>query len=113
MEETLGERIRRLREAKQLTQKQLGDLVAVDGRTVGNWERGKSVPRNRMGALEEVLGVSLSDDVQMTDEVQTELTKDPVVAAIQASELDLGYQHRVIGLYYELLDRQQRERRGA
>lgn len=42
-----------------MTQGELGQAVGVSLRTVGNWERGESVPLNRVGALEDVLGVSL------------------------------------------------------
>lgn len=40
-----------------MTQQELADEVGVSKRTIGGWERGESVPRNRMGALAEVLGM--------------------------------------------------------
>lgn len=40
-----------------MTQQQLADEVGVSKRTIGGWERGESVPRNRMAALAEVLGM--------------------------------------------------------
>jgi len=52
----LGRRIRRARERKGWTQRQLAAEVGVGSRTVGGWERGETVPLNRMGRLEEVLG---------------------------------------------------------
>lgn len=50
-----GEQIRAARERAGLTQEQLGQRVGVTLRTVGNWERGATVPRNRMAALESAL----------------------------------------------------------
>ena len=40
-----------------MTQQQLADELGVSLRTVGSWERGESVPRNRLGALAEALGL--------------------------------------------------------
>jgi transcriptional regulator with XRE-family HTH domain len=53
-----GKEIRRLREARGLTQEQLAQAVGVGMRTVGAWERGETVPLNRMGALEKFFGVA-------------------------------------------------------
>lgn len=65
--DSLGTRIRRARERLHLTQKELADAVDASVRAVGDWERDKAAPRNRIGALEEVLGVNLSEseDVQL------------------------------------------------
>lgn len=52
----IGAEIRRARELAHLTQQELGARVGVSLRTVGNWERGETVPLNRAAALEEVLG---------------------------------------------------------
>ena len=56
----LGTRIRRARERKRWTQQQLADELGVSLRAVGNWERDESVPRNTIGALEELLGIDLT-----------------------------------------------------
>lgn len=50
-----GEEIKQARERHQLTQQDLADLVGVSLRTVGSWERGESIPRNRLGAVREAL----------------------------------------------------------
>jgi putative transcriptional regulator len=56
----VGTRIRRARERLQLSQRDLAKAVGVDVKTVGNWERGRVRGiRNRVGALEAVLGVQL------------------------------------------------------
>jgi transcriptional regulator with XRE-family HTH domain len=58
---SLGARIRRARERAQLSQEELAALVGASSRAVGDWENNRRKPRNRLGALEEVLGVSLEE----------------------------------------------------
>lgn len=60
--EDLGIRIRRARERKRWTQQQLADAVGAAVRAVGSWERGEAVPRNAIGALEELLGADLTSE---------------------------------------------------
>ncbi len=50
-----GQEIREGRERARMTQAELGQVVGVSARTVGNWERGETVPRNREGALREAI----------------------------------------------------------
>jgi DNA-binding transcriptional regulator YiaG len=45
------------RERLHMTQQQLADEVGVSLRTVGSWERGETIPRNRLGALAEALNL--------------------------------------------------------
>jgi len=52
-----SEQIKSARERRQMTQAELAEEVGVSLRTVGSWERGESVPRNRMGAVAEALGI--------------------------------------------------------
>lgn len=59
--DSLGMRIRRARERKHWTQRHLADAVGASVRAVGDWERDIKTPRNRIGALEDVLGVNLSE----------------------------------------------------
>lgn len=58
----IGTRIRRARERLLWTQRQLADALEVDEKTVRNWEADRGYPRNRIGALEQVLGVSLDGE---------------------------------------------------
>jgi ribosome-binding protein aMBF1 (putative translation factor) len=60
----LGIRIRRARERKRWTQQQLADKLGAAVRAVGSWERGESVPRNAIGALEELLSTDLTSEPQ-------------------------------------------------
>lgn len=55
----IGTTIRDARERKQWTQQQLAKLAGVAVRTVNDWENDRSYPRNRVGALEELLGIRL------------------------------------------------------
>jgi len=59
----IGTRIKRARQRLRWSQAQLADAVDVDVKTVRNWERTGRV-RNRQGAIEEVLGISLDIDEQ-------------------------------------------------
>jgi DNA-binding transcriptional regulator YiaG len=57
MSSITGDEIRAGRERKMMTQQELADAVGVSLRTVSSWERGESVPRNRMAVIAEVLGL--------------------------------------------------------
>lgn len=57
-----GHDIREARERAGLTQSQLGALVGVSLRTIGNWERGTTVPLNRLSKLREVLAGYWADE---------------------------------------------------
>lgn len=58
--ETLGQRIKRLRIARDMTQPELAAAVGVDHATISRWETGKTEPRAgaMRRALAEALGVS-------------------------------------------------------
>lgn len=95
--ETMGQRIRRLREERRWSQTDLADLLGVSGRTVGNWERGKASPRNSLGAIEKVFGVALEDDAPLGQ-------NDKVVLAIEGSELSRADRAELVAHYWRLLD---------
>lgn len=63
---SLGTRIRRARERARLSQKELATAVGASARAVGDWENDRRKPRNRLGALEEVLGVRLDGEPDPT-----------------------------------------------
>ena len=58
----LGVRIRRARERLNMSQQQVADAVSRSVRAVGSWERGEAVPKNAIGALEQVLHTDLTSD---------------------------------------------------
>jgi transcriptional regulator with XRE-family HTH domain len=71
--ESLGTRIRRARERKRWSQQKAAEALGVALRTYGSWERGETTPRSSIGALEEVLGVSLTDHAEPQDPKELEL----------------------------------------
>lgn len=100
----LGRRIRRHREARRLSQQELADALGVSLRSVGNWERGKTHPQSSLGAIEALFGVDLESPAP------AEL--DPVLAAIDASELSEGNKDILRGTYRNML-RDDERRAGA
>jgi len=60
--EITGEMIKASRERQRMTQQELADEVGVSLRTVGSWERGETVPRNRMGAVAEALDIPTGEE---------------------------------------------------
>jgi transcriptional regulator with XRE-family HTH domain len=79
----IGTAIKRARERKRWTQRQLADVLGVDVKSVDNWENGRTRPRNRIGAIEDVLGVSLSGEPEPgprlvpEDEWEAQVLEDP------------------------------------
>lgn len=58
--EKIGQKIRALRKAKQLSQEQLGDLLDLKRSTISNWEIGRRSPHiTELQRISEKLGVSL------------------------------------------------------
>ncbi len=57
-----GNTIKELRERKQLTQKQLADILGVSDKTISKWETGRGLPDvGIITELASVLGVSLAE----------------------------------------------------
>jgi transcriptional regulator with XRE-family HTH domain len=52
-----GDEIRRMREARGMTQEDLAIALGVGPRTIGNWERQKTLPKNRAGMLRAFFGL--------------------------------------------------------
>lgn len=99
--EGLGLRIRRARERRRWTQKELAEALPADPqgrrpgvRSIGRWERGEAVPRNAIGALEDVLGVSLEDGAEpeevYTDPAERAIWEDPLLPSIELRRSLIG-----------------------
>lgn len=58
----IGTAIRRARERKRWSQKDMADRLGVSRSAVNAWENGRAYPQNSIGALEELLGISLTED---------------------------------------------------
>lgn len=56
----IGNAIRRARQRKRLTQEALAVRVGVSKASVTSWESGKHFPQRHLGAIEEVLDISLA-----------------------------------------------------
>ena len=62
LEEVLGQNVRRLRQARELSQEKLAAEVGVDMRYLGAIERGKANPSLKvMAGIAEALGVHVRD----------------------------------------------------
>lgn len=83
----LHDRIRQARERAGLTQQALANAVGVSLRTVGNWERGESLPQNRMAKVEDVLGVKLRETSVGTGPQDAEQEQLPVGSGIDPLDL--------------------------
>lgn len=60
MSKKIGQKIRALRKAKQLSQEELGDLLDLKRSTISNWEIGRRSPHiTELQRIAEKLGVSL------------------------------------------------------
>lgn len=77
----VGRRIRLRRQALKWSQQELADRVEVNRATVSAWERGKHLPEKHEGAIEDVLGISLTggrdDWYDPDDPIEGPLAEDP------------------------------------
>src|SRR5215469_18427609 len=60
----IGTRIRRARERKRLSQADLAGRLGVSRSAVNAWENDRAWPQNSIGALEEILGITLDEPEQ-------------------------------------------------
>lgn len=54
-----GDEIRQARQRAGMSQAELAAIVGVSMRSIGNYERGETIPRNRMPQIEDALGAYL------------------------------------------------------
>lgn len=52
-----GKDIRKARERRRLSQEELAALLQVSSKSIGRWERGETIPKSALGALEQVLAL--------------------------------------------------------
>jgi transcriptional regulator with XRE-family HTH domain len=79
-EPRIGTRIRKRRQALGMkTQQELAERIGVDRTTVANWENDVHYPTRYIGALEDVLGVSLTsaepDDPPPRDSLREQIAR--------------------------------------
>ena len=82
----LATRLKDARERIRYTQREVADALEVDRKTVDNWENGRTVPRNSMGALKVFyasFGIDITDDgIQGLPPLVAENRDNPEVMAI-------------------------------
>jgi transcriptional regulator with XRE-family HTH domain len=68
-EPAIGTRIKRARDHKRWTQRQLAKALGVNVKTIDNWENDRTYPRSAIVRLEEVLDISFDSDEEPEDEL--------------------------------------------
>lgn len=91
---TLGKQIRRARERARMSQQELADAVGKSVRAVNDWENNRASPRSSIGALEEVLGVSLDGEIPSEPDL-------PPLFRQMVDGLSPGQRARAIGVLNE------------
>ena len=83
MKYEIGSRIRKYRELRSLTQKQLAELLGVSNSRISNWEQGINRPdADIIANICKVLNISPSDllDVHLSNEALTERERQVICA---------------------------------
>lgn len=93
----------RLPSEPMMRQEDLAARLGVAPSTVANWERGKSYPVRYLGALEAVLGVSLTDE-EPQPELELELDENELVI-LGFKNLPPGAPQKLFEFYRELTGR--------
>ena len=86
----IGTIIRRARERQLMSQEELAARLHVSRSAVNSWERDRSYPRNRIGALEEVLGVHLGGEPATAELAPSDAWEESVL-----SDPDLPYEWKI------------------
>ncbi len=80
--DSLGTRIKRARERRRLSQKEVAAALKVDVKTIDNWEHGRTKPRSSLGALEDFYGEDFTSHPAGLPPIVAEHQNDPEVMAI-------------------------------
>ena len=82
----LGTRIRHARQRRFWRQTDLARALRVNVKTVGNWERGGTIPRNRIPVIEDTLGIKLTEEsgngvpwYNPEDPIERGIAEDPLL----------------------------------
>ena len=62
-EPSLAITIRRARERKRMTQGELAAALGVSRSAVNSWENDRAVPQGSIGAIEELLDITIPEDI--------------------------------------------------
>jgi len=77
-----GQQIKTARNRAGLTQQALADALGVTLRTIGNWERGATVPRDKAPAIRDVLGEYLTASSQDGEPALSQATDAEILAEV-------------------------------
>ena len=103
---SIGDNIKRLREAHDLTQEQLGEIAGATDKAVSTWEKGKAVPR--MGAIQRMadyFGISKSDIIEDKEKPAEQLDELYDYAAELLMKLSPANQKIIMKLTPQNIDR--------
>ena len=85
--EPIGTRIRKRRQALRMTQAEFGARVGVNRSTVSAWERGKQQPERSIGAIEQELGITLTEPGPPQPVLASEFERDLWAKLAEVPEL--------------------------
>lgn len=108
-----AERLKTLRESRQLTQARLAELIGVNARAYNRWERGNFVPQlDTLIKIADVLNVTLDELTGRTAAVQEPLVHNPRLHALlrQVDALPDADQQALVILMDSLVKRAKMDR---
>jgi transcriptional regulator with XRE-family HTH domain len=80
---TIGENIRKYREAQRLSQEKLGEMSDINEKTISAYECGtRRVPSNKLAVIAHALGVTTDDLFNRADRTERDELMDRIHAAI-------------------------------
>ena len=102
-QEKIGKLIAKLRKEKDLTQRELGEMVGVGYRAVSKWETGQTMPDiSIINELSEILGIS-SDELLKGELVPKDDNQRIPTAEIDSKSLKNGNKRKLLLLIVSLL----------
>lgn len=94
----IGERTKRLRLEKNLTQETLADLSGLDQRTISYLENGRSLSMSTLEAVIKALNISTSEffELNIVDKTDDEIIKDITKILPTLNSKDLRIYYRIL-----------------